>query len=51
MIGAVDRPGELSAITIVRVFRAPPEFMVVCATYGPDGHLFTLSVNGSKRGN
>jgi hypothetical protein len=43
--------GALSAISMVRVFRSPPGFLVVCATYDSTGRLLVLSVNGSKYGN
>jgi hypothetical protein len=41
---------RLSAISVIRVFPAPPEFLVVSANYAPDGHLESLHVNGSKHG-
>jgi hypothetical protein len=41
---------RLSAITVVRIFHAPPEFLVVSANYSPDGRLETLYVNGAKHG-
>lgn len=41
---------RLSAISVIRIFRAPPEFLVVSANYAPDGHLESLHVNGSKGG-
>src|ERR1035438_2208358 len=47
----VNDSGELSAISVVRVIRAPPEFLVACATYDATGRLLVLSVNGSKNGN
>jgi hypothetical protein len=40
----------LSAISVVRIFRAPPGFLVVSANYAPDGHLESLHVNGSRQG-
>lgn len=46
----INEPGALSAVSVVRVFRAPPEFLVVCATYDTTGRLLVLSVNGSKNG-
>ncbi len=49
-VGAFDQTADLSAITVVRVFRAPPGFLVVCATYDQDGHVAVLSVNGSRAG-
>lgn len=42
---------ELSAITLVRVFRSPPEYIVLIAQYSPDGYLNFLSVDGAKDGN
>jgi hypothetical protein len=50
-IGVTNEIGELSAISMVRVFRAPPEFLVVCATYDATGRMLVLSVNGSENGN
>jgi hypothetical protein len=47
----LDQVGALSAISLVRVFKAPPEFLVVCATYDADGHMLVLGVNGSENGN
>jgi len=49
-VGAFDQTADLSAITVIRVFRAPPGFLVVCATYNQDGHLAVLTVNGSRGG-
>lgn len=49
--GIINEPGALSAISVVRVFRAPPEFLVACATYDSTGRLLVLSVNGSKNSN
>ncbi len=49
-ISPPEEKGELSAISVVRIFRAPPGFLVACATYGPDGHLWVLTVNGSRGG-
>jgi len=43
-------PRTLSAISIVRVFSAAPEFLIVSANYAPDGHLEALHVNGSENG-
>lgn len=40
----------LSGISVVRIFQAPPGFLVVSANYAPDGHLESLHVNGSKQG-
>lgn len=41
---------RLSAISVIRVFQAPPEFLVISADYAPDGHLGRVHVNGSKHG-
>jgi hypothetical protein len=41
---------HLSAISVIRIFHAPPEFLVVSANYAPDGHLESMHVNGSKHG-
>jgi hypothetical protein len=49
-VGAFDQTADLGAITVVRVFRAPPGFLVVCATYDQNGHVAVLSVNGSRGG-
>jgi len=49
-IPAIDQTRELSAITVIRIFRAPPGFLVVCATYESDGRIAVLSVDGSKNG-
>jgi hypothetical protein len=51
-----DRPPgindvALSAISVVRIFRAAPEFLVASANYSSDGHLYELHVNGAKGGN
>ena len=40
----------LSAISIVRVVRAAPGYLVASANYSSDGHLYALHVNGSKDG-
>lgn len=40
----------LSAISLVRIFRAPPEFLIASANYSSDGHLYELHVNGAKGG-
>jgi hypothetical protein len=50
-IGITKHVGVLSAISMIRVFRAPPEFLVVCATYDAAGRMLVLSVNGSENGN
>lgn len=50
-IETTNEVGTLSAISMIRVFRAPPEFLVVCATYDAAGRMLVLSVNGSEKGN
>ena len=40
----------LSGISVIRIFHAPPEFLVISANYAPDGHLESLHVNGSEHG-
>src|SRR5258708_20754995 len=40
----------LSAISLVRILRAQPEFLIASANYSSDGHLYALSVNGAKDG-
>lgn len=41
---------HLSAISVVRIFHAAPEFLVVSANYTPKGQLVSLQLNGSKHG-
>jgi hypothetical protein len=41
---------ELSAISVVRVFKNGPEFVVASANYAHDGHLESISINGSRDG-
>jgi hypothetical protein len=41
---------SLSAVSVVRVLRAPPEALVTSANYARDGHLYALHVNGSRQG-
>src|SRR5258708_20234251 len=41
---------HLSGISVIRVFHAPPEFLIVSAIYAPDSQLESLHVNGSKNG-
>jgi hypothetical protein len=43
--------GVPSAISVVRVFKAAPEFLVASANYSSDGHLYELHVYGAKGGN
>src|SRR5258708_9935270 len=50
-IGITNEVGALSAISMVRVFRAAPGFLVACATYDRTGRLLVLSVDGSENGN
>lgn len=50
-IGFTNEVGALSGISMVRVFRAAPGFLVACATYDRTGRLLVLSVNGSENGN
>jgi hypothetical protein len=45
--GAVDTLHYLSAI---RVFRAPPEYLVISAVYSSNGRLRSVYVNGAKSG-
>jgi len=44
-------PQTVSAVSVIRVFKAAPEYVVVSANYAPDGYLESLSVHGSKGGN
>lgn len=46
----VEATRQLSAVSVIRIVRAPPEYLIASANYAPDGHLESLSVNGSKRG-
>jgi hypothetical protein len=41
---------SLDAVSVIRVFREAPEFLIVSANYAPDGHLESLHVNGAKHG-
>jgi hypothetical protein len=41
---------RLNAISVIRIFHAPPEFLIVSANYSPDGRLESLHVNGAKHG-
>lgn len=43
-------PRNLSAISLVRIFRAPPEYLIVSVNYASDGNLESLHVNGTKDG-
>jgi len=42
---------ELSAITLVRIFAAPPGFLVATDEYSPDGQLANVLLDGAKDGN
>jgi hypothetical protein len=50
----LSRPPEslplLTSVSIVRVFRAAPEFLVVSANYEPNGELGGLHIDGAKGG-
>ena len=35
---------------MIRIFRAAPEFLVVCATYDATGRILVLSINASENG-
>jgi hypothetical protein len=48
--GFVDTLGELTAISIVRIFTSAPGYLVACATYDPSGKLVFITVNGAKNG-
>lgn len=52
IVKALVKPESLNldAISVIRVFRAAPEYLVICASYGADGTLNTLAVNGAKNG-
>jgi hypothetical protein len=41
---------RLIGVSVVRIFRAPPEFLVVSANYDPHGTLRSLHVNGARNG-
>lgn len=49
-VGEVDDVGERTAISIIRIFKAPPGYLVACATYDLSGTLVNVSVNGAKDG-
>jgi hypothetical protein len=42
---------RLDGVSVVRVFRGGPQYLVATANYGSDGHLESISINGSKDGN
>ncbi len=50
-LASLDHPSELSAVSLVRIFKAAPGYLVACATYDPSGSLTVITVNGSKDGN
>ena len=41
---------ELSAISVIRVFRNGAEFVIASANYAHDGHFESINVSGSKNG-
>jgi hypothetical protein len=41
---------RLDGISVVRVLRGGPQYLVASANYAPDGRLESISVNGSKDG-
>jgi hypothetical protein len=42
--------GRLDAISVARILRGGPEYLVASANYAADGSLVSISVNGSKAG-
>jgi hypothetical protein len=50
-VAAITGLNTLSAISLVRVFKAAPGYLVACATYDAAGRLLVISINGSKGGN
>jgi len=40
----------IAAVSLVRIFRAPPQFLIVSANYSSEGHLYELHVYGTKDG-
>jgi hypothetical protein len=42
--------GALSAVSVVRVFKVTPGYLIACATYSASGKLLILDVNGSNEG-
>jgi len=38
----------IAAVSLVRIFRAPPQFLIVSANYSSEGHLYELHVYGTK---
>jgi hypothetical protein len=45
-----DEGFELDAVSVVRVFRAPPEFLIVSANYDAHGRMQAVHVNGARNG-
>jgi hypothetical protein len=41
---------ELAAVSVARIFRAPPEFLIASANYDADGRLESVHVNGARNG-
>ena len=50
-VETMNEVGALSAISVVRIFKAAPGYLIACATYDASGRLLVLSINGSKDGN
>lgn len=50
----LSRPPEslppLTSVSLVRIFRADPEYLVVSANYEPNGELGSLHIDGAKGG-
>ena len=42
--------GELTAISVIRIFKVTQGYLIACATYGASGKLLILDVNGSNDG-
>ena len=40
----------LTSLSLIRVFRAPPEYLVVVANYEPNGEVGSLHIDGAKDG-
>jgi hypothetical protein len=45
-----DEALNLSAVSVVRIFRAPPELLIVSANYDAHGAIQSIHVNGAKGG-
>jgi hypothetical protein len=41
---------DITALSVIRVFRTDQEYVVASANYAPDGHLESISVSASKDG-